>query len=86
MTDHIDVRVAQTAEEVQRVRASSADLVSYPHVSVVVAANPDDVTSVLANIEVKTGAPCWLKVAKILREVAQQLEDRHGEAPCEVHP
>lgn len=83
--DNVQVHVAQTAEETERIRASSRDLTSYPHISVIVAADPDAVGAVLANVDVRIGAPCFRQVAKMLREIAEQLEEHHPPGECGVH-
>lgn len=84
MTDPIEVRVAETAEEVQRIRAASADLVTYGHILVVVAVDPDDPGAVVASTNVTVGAPCSRRAAKLLREIAAQLEQAHPPGECGV--
>lgn len=84
MPDSVSINVAQTAEERRRIQASSADLTTYPHVSVVVATDPDNVSAVVAGVDVTAGAPCWLDAARLLREIADQLEQRHGDGPCQA--
>lgn len=81
--DRIDVHVAETAPEAQRMRAAGTDLATYGHVSVVVALDPDNPAAVRAAVDVTPGAPCWLRAAKSLRDVAAELERRHGPG-CEV--
>jgi len=84
--DRIDVRVAETAPEERRMRAAAADLVTYGHVSVVIAVDPDNPGAVCAGVDVTPGAPCWAHAAKVLRDVAAQLEQQHAGVQCEGHP
>jgi hypothetical protein len=83
--DRIDVRVAQNAPEARRMRAAAADLATYGHVSVVLAVDPDNPGAVRADVEVTPGAPCWVRAAKTLRDVAAQLEQQHAGVQCEGH-
>jgi len=85
VTDHIDVHVAETAGEARRIRAASADLATYGHVAVVVALDPDNPSIVRSTVDVTPGAPCWRQAAKALRDIAEQLEQRHRGGPCGVH-
>lgn len=84
--DRVDVRVAQNAPEARRMRAAAADLATYGHVSVVLAVDPDNPSAVRAEVDVTPGAPCWVHAAKVLRDVAAQLEQQHAGVQCEGHP
>ncbi|WP_157116940.1 hypothetical protein [Nocardia vaccinii] len=81
----MDIRVAATAPEARRMRAAAADLSTYGHVSVVVALDPDNPAAVRAEVEVTPGAPCWAHAAKVLREIAGALEERHAGTQCGRH-
>ena len=81
--DRVDVRVAETAPEARRMRAAAADLATYGHVSVVLALDPDNPSVIRAEVDVTPAAPCWMRAAKSLRDVAAQLEQQHAGVQCE---
>ncbi len=83
--DRIDVRVAETAPEAQRMRATAADLATYGHLSIILAYDPDNPAAVRAEVEITPGGPCWAHAAKVLREIAVTLEEKHAATQCGRH-